>query len=100
MLVKLIALLQVIAIKGSYFDILINSDVSTSALQYSFIAKEKIVSALFCLSACNLNKDCLTVVYHTTDLNCFLFQDHIGSSDVVSSTSTNLYFKTTSKSTL
>ena len=100
MFLKLNILLQFIAIKGSYFDILVNSDASASALQYSLIAKEKVLSELFCLSACSLNMDCLTAVYHATDSNCYWFKDHLGSSDIVVSTSSNLYFKKSSKLTL
>ena len=89
-----------VAIKGSYFNILVNSEASTTALQYSLIAKEKLPSVIRCLSACNLNTYCLTVVYRTTDLNCYLFQDQLGSNDIVSSTSSNLYLKKSSKLTL
>ena len=100
MFLKLIILLQVIAIKGSYFDILVNSDASANALQYCLIAKERMLSELFCLSACSLNMDCLTAVYHTTDSNCYWFKDQLDSSDIVASTSSNLYFKKSSKLTL
>ena len=71
MLIKLIALFQVNAINCSYFNILINSDASTSALQFGLIAKEKIPQKIFCLSPCSISEDCLTVVYQTTDSFCY-----------------------------
>ena len=82
-----------IAINCSYFDVLVNSDAGTSALQYSLIAKEKVLSVISCLSACSLNAYCLTVAYHKTDLNCYLFQDQLTLSDIEASTSSNLYLK-------
>ena len=97
MLLKLTFLLQLIAIKGSYFNVMINSDASASGYQYSLISKERILSVISCLSACTLNTDCLTAAYRTTELNCCLFKDQLGSSDIVSSTTTNLYFKKSSK---
>ena len=100
MLLKLIILLQFIAIKGNYYDILVNSDASASALQYSLIEKEKVLSELFCLSVCSLNTDCLTVVYHTTDSNCYWFKDQLESSDIVALSNSNLYSKKSSKLTL
>ena len=99
MLLKLTFLLQLIAIKGSYFNVMINSDASASGYQYSLISKERILSVISCLSACTLNKDCLTTVYNTIDLNCFLFKDLLSSIDIVASVSSNLYFKKSSKLT-
>ena len=97
MFMKLIALLQVFEIKCSYFDRLVNSDATASALQYSLISTDNVLSLMKCLSACTLNTDCLTAAYRTTELNCCLFKDQLGSSDIVSSTTTNLYFKKSSK---
>ena len=97
MLLILITLMQVVAIKASYFDVLVNSDASTSALQYTLILNEKVLSAMRCLSACSLNTECLTAVYHTIDLNCVLLKDQLGSIDIVASTASNLYFKKSSK---
>ena len=98
MLFKFIALIQVIVIKGSYFDVLVNSDASASALQYSLISKERVFSVISCLSVCSLNTECLITVYNTIDLNCYWFQDQLGSSDIVASTNSNLYLKKSSKS--
>ena len=97
MFLKLILLLQVIAIKGSFFDILVNSDASANALQYSLISKQRVLSEFFCISACNLNLDCLTAVYNTFDFKCSLFKDQMGSNDIVASTGSNFYLKKSSK---
>ena len=97
MFLKLIALLQVIVIRGCYFENFVNSDASTSASQYSLIGKDRVLSELFCLSACSLNTECLTVAYNTIDSNCFWFKDQLGSNDIVASKSSNLYLKKSSK---
>ena len=97
MLFFFIALLQIITIKGSYFDILLNSDASPSALQFSLISKKRVLSQIFCLSACSVNTDCLTTVFNTIDSNCYWFTDQLGSSDILPSTSSNLYLKKSSK---
>ena len=86
-----------IAIKCSYFDIMENSNFSASALQISLISKERMLSKFFCLSACSLNTDCLTAAYDTIDFNCYWFEDQLGPSDTVASTSSNLYLKKSSK---
>ena len=93
----LIFLLQIITIKGSYFDVLVNSDASPSGYQYSLIIKERVLSVMRCLSACSLNEDCLTAVYSKIYSNCFLFKDQLSSSNIVASTSSNLYLKKSSK---
>ena len=92
-----VVFLQVIAIKGSYFDILVNSDASADALQYSLINKNKALSLISCLSACSLNMDCLTTVFSKSDLNCFFFRNLLVSSDIIASTTTNMYLKKNSK---
>ena len=92
-----VALLQVIIIKGSDFNVLTNSDASASALQNSLISKQRVLSQFFCLSACNLITDCLTAAYNTIDSNCFLFKDQLGPSDNVLSLNSNLYLKRISK---
>ena len=97
MFLKLIALMQVIAIKGNNFDILINSDASASAFKFSLISKERVLSVISCLSTCSLNSNCLTVVYSTIEFNCYWFNDHLDPSDIVASTSSNLYLKKISK---
>ena len=97
MLMILAALMQFIVINCSHFDILVNSDASASALQDSLISNEKVLSEFFCLSACSLSMKCFTAIYSRTDLNCSLFEDRLDSSDIVASTSSNLYFKKSSK---
>ena len=97
MLLILISLLQFIAIKGSYFETLVNSDASSSVLQYTLISKVKTNSKLICLSECSKKSDCLTAVYQMINLSCFLYEDQLGSSDIVSSTTSNLYLKKSSK---
>ena len=98
MFLKLISLLQVVIfIQGSDFNTLTNSDATASALQFSLISTIKRNSKLMCLSECTKRSDCLSAVYHKNDLNCFLFKDQLGSSDILASTSSNLYLKKSSK---
>ena len=92
-----VTLLQVIIIEASYIDVLKNSDASASALQNSLISNVKINSKFMCLSECTKRSDCGTAVYHTIDLNCFLFKDQLGPNDIVASTCSNLYLKKNSK---
>ena len=89
--------MQIIAIKGSYFNILANSDASANAVQSCLVSKERVLSAISCLSACSLNTDCLTAVYNTIDFECFFFKDQLCSNDIVASTHANLYLKKSSK---
>ena len=94
-----VALLQVSVIKASYFDTLVNADAEISASQYSLLSKEKSFSKFMCLAECIKRSDCLTVAYHRTDLNCFLYRDQFGSTDILPSTNSNLFFKKSSKMT-
>ena len=97
MLYILFALSQVVAIKGNLFDVLTYSDAGAIALKNSLISNVKRNSKFMCLSECKKRSDCLTVIHNTIDFNCFLLKDQLGSSDIVASTSSNLYFKKSSK---
>ena len=97
-LLVLVSLLQTIVIEGSFFNILVNSDATESALQNSLITWLKKESKFMCLSECAKRSDCLTAVYHTNDFNCYMYRDQLESSDIITSTSSNLYLKKSSES--
>ena len=93
-LLVLVSLLQTIVIEGSFF----NTDATESALQNSLITWLKKESKFMCLSECAKRSDCLTAVYHTNDFNCYMYRDQLESSDIITSTSSNLYLKKSSES--
>ena len=69
----------------------INLNVDTSWIISSFRKENHI----FCLAACNSNKECLTAVYMESEIkeNCFLYQKHFVSTETTTSSNTKLFKK-------
>ncbi len=81
---------------SSKYDILMWQNVNISIDPIFLIGSYKKLNKISCMIECNLNEECYTTIFASDQYpnpNCFLYRKYFGSSEIVTSTSSDLYSK-------
>ncbi len=94
----LLKIITIVHASLSYkYDMQMCQNVSSSIDPIFLIGSYKKLDKLSCMIECNLNEECYTTIFASdqyTNKNCFLYRKYFSSSEIVTSSSSDLYSKT------
>ena len=81
---------------SSKYDMQMSLNVNSSIDPIFLIGSYKKLDKISCMIECNLNDECYTTIFISNQYpnpNCYLFRKYFGSSEIVTSSSSDLYSK-------